>query len=95
MLDIINPSLETDVVQPDSVDSGAGLTNPPLDEIKDVESGFGEPSSEIVNPPLDSASVSLESAGDGVVNPPLDEPDGASPELGNPPLDEPDGAGPE
>jgi len=99
MQDIINPSLEPEIVQPDSVASGAGETNPPLDEQNDAGLGFD-------NPPLGSASVSLESAGGGVINPPLDEPEGASLEFSNPsldpgsavggmtnpPLDEPEGA---
>lgn len=108
MQDIINPSLGPEIVQPDSVASGAGETNPPLDEQNDAGLGFGTPSLETqnVNPPLGSASVSLESAGGGVINPPLDEPERASlefsnplldpgsavGEMTNPPLDKPEGA---
>ena len=67
MTDIINPSLEPEIIQPDLVASGAVEMNPPLDELTDAELTFG-------NPSFDSASISLESAGGGIMNPPLEEP---------------------
>lgn len=108
MQDIINPSLGPEDVQPDLVTNGAGETNPSLDKQNDTGLEFGNPSLETynVNPPLGSASVSLESAEGEVTNPPLDEPERASlefsnplldpgsavGEMTNPPLDKPEGA---